>query len=133
MFQAAAISAGATYGWFEPSAMLRGSTGELSYFLSGSYLRSDIGIENPLPTHTPIHDRTTQIRPFAYVSDVLSPSSRIAVFAGSFIGHFQIPDVTGVQQGFDVNGVDTFDAAKLDQNVKSPTMASPLINMRATR
>ena len=112
---------GGTYGWFEPSAMLRGSTGELSYFLSGSYLRSDIGIENPLPTHTPIHDRTTQIRPFAYVSDVLSPSSRIAVFAGSFIGHFQIPDVTGVQQGFDVNGVDTFDAAKLDQNQREIT------------
>jgi outer membrane receptor protein involved in Fe transport len=112
---------GGTYGWFEPSAMLRGSTGELSYFLSGSYLRSDIGIENPLPTHTPIHDRTTQIRPFAYVSDVLSPSSRIALFAGSFIGHFQIPDVTGVQQGFDVNGVDTFDAAKLDQNQREIT------------
>jgi len=112
---------GGSFGWFEPSAMIRGSTGDLSYFVSGSYLRNDIGIENPLPTHTPIHDRTTQIRPFAYVSDVLSPSSRISVFAGSFIGHFQIPDVTGVQQGFDVNGVDTFDAAKLDQNQREIT------------
>jgi outer membrane receptor protein involved in Fe transport len=112
---------GGTYGWFEPSAMLRGSTGELSYFASASYLRNDIGIENPLPTRTPIHDRTTQFRPFAYVSDVLSPSSRVAVFAGSFIGHFQIPNVTGVQQGFDVNGVDTFDAAKLNQNQREIT------------
>ena len=43
------------------------------------------------------------------------------MFAGSFIGHFQIPDVTGVQQGFDVNGVDTFDAAKLDQNQREIT------------
>jgi outer membrane receptor protein involved in Fe transport len=112
---------GGSFGWFEPSAMLRGSSGDLSYFVSGSYLRNDIGIENPLPTRTPIHDRTTQIRPFAYVSDVLSPSSRIAVFAGSFIGHFEIPDVTGVQQGFDVNGVDTFDAARLDQNQREIT------------
>ena len=112
---------GGTFGWFEPSAMLRGSTGDLSYFVSGSYLRSDIGIENPLPTRTPIHDRTTQVRPFAYVSDVLSPSSRIALFAGSFIGHFEIPNVTGLQQGFDVNGVDTFDAAKLDQNQREIT------------
>jgi len=112
---------GGSFGWFEPSAMLRGSSGDLSYFVSGSYLRNDIGIENPLPTHTPIHDRTTQIRPFAYVSDVLSPSSRIAVFAGSFIGHFEIPNVTGVQQGFDVNGVNTFDAAKLDQNQREIT------------
>jgi outer membrane receptor protein involved in Fe transport len=112
---------GGSFGWFEPSAMLRGSTGNLSYFASGSYLRNDIGIENPLPTRKPIHDRTTQVRPFAYVSDVLSPSSRIAVFAGSFIGHFEIPNVTGVQQGFDVNGVDTFDTAKLDQNQREIT------------
>jgi outer membrane receptor protein involved in Fe transport len=112
---------GGSFGWFEPSAMLRGSSGEFSYFLSGSYLRNDIGIENPLPTRKPIHDRTTQIRPFAYVSDVLSPSSRISLFAGSFIGRFQIPNVTGVQQGFDVNGVDTFDAARLDQNQREIT------------
>src|SRR3954447_8582053 len=82
---------GGSFGWFEPSAMLRGSSGDLSYFLSGSYLRNDIGIENPLPTRNAIHDRTTQVRPFAYVSDVLSEKSRVAVFAGSFIGHFQIP------------------------------------------
>jgi outer membrane receptor protein involved in Fe transport len=112
---------GGSFGWFEPSAMLRGSSGDLSYFVSGSYLRNGIGIENPLPTRTPIHDRTTQVRPFAYVSDVLSDKSRIAVFAGSFIGHFQIPNVTGVQQGFDVNGIDTFDAAKLDQNQREIT------------
>ena len=112
---------GGSYGWFEPSAMLRGSSGDLSYFASGSYLSNNIGIENPLPTRTPIHDRTTQVRPFAYVSDVLSPSSRLSVFAGSFIGHFEIPNVTGVQQGLDVNGVDTFDAAKLDQNQREIT------------
>lgn len=112
---------GGSFGWLEPSAMLRGSSGDLSYFVSGSYLRNDIGIENPLPTRVPIHDRTTQIRPFAYVSDVLSPSSRIALFAGSFIGHFQIPNVTGVQEGFDVNGTHAFDAAKLDQNQREIT------------
>ncbi|HEY0311393.1 MAG TPA: TonB-dependent receptor, partial [Allosphingosinicella sp.] len=112
---------GGTFGWFEPNAMIQGSTGNLSYFLSGSYFRNDLGIENPLPTKNAIHDRTTQIRPFAYVSDVLSEKSRIAVFAGSFIGHFQIPNVTGVQEGFAVNGVDTFDAAKLDQNQREIT------------
>lgn len=112
---------GGSYGWFEPSAMIRGSTGNLSYFASASYLRNNIGIENPLPTRTPIHDRTTQVRPFAYVSDVLSPSSRLSLFAGSFLGHFQIPNVTGVQRGFDVNGVNRFDAAKLDQNQREIT------------
>ena len=112
---------GGSFGWFEPSAMLRGSTGDFSYFLSGSYLQNNLGIENPLPTARAIHDRTTQYRPFAYVSDVLSDTSRLSLFAGSFIGHFQIPDVTGVSQGFNVNGVDTFDASKLDQNQREIT------------
>ena len=112
---------GGSYDWLEPSAMLRGSTGEFSYFLSGSMVRNDIGIENPLPTKTPIHDRTTQYRPFVYVSDILSDKSRIAVFGGSFIGNFEIPNVTGVQPGFDVNGTSSFDAAKLDQNQREIT------------
>jgi outer membrane receptor protein involved in Fe transport len=112
---------GGTFGWLEPNAMIQGSTGNLSYFVSGSYFRNDLGIENPLPTKNAIHDRTTQIRPFAYVSDILSDKSRIAVFAGSFIGHFQIPNVTGVQEGFAVNGVDTVDAAKLNQNQREIT------------
>lgn len=112
---------GGSFGWLEPSLMVKGSTGDFSYFLSGSYLRNDIGIENPLPTRNAIHDRTTQYRPFAYVSDILSDRSRISVFGGSFIGHFQIPNVTGVQQGFDVNGTSSFDAAKLDQNQREIT------------
>src|SRR5207248_934390 len=112
---------GGSFGWFEPSAMIQGSSGEFSYFLSRSYLRNDLGIENPLPTRHAIHDRTTQIRPFAYVSDILSDTSRIAVFGGSFIGHFEIPNVTGIQQGFFVNGRNTFDAAKLNQNEREIT------------
>ena len=112
---------GGSFGWIEPSAMIRGTSGDLSYFLSGSYLRNDLGIENPLPTHNAIHDRTTQIRPFAYISDILSDTSRISLFGGSFIGHFEIPNVTGVVAGFDVNGVSSFDAAKLDQNQREIT------------
>jgi outer membrane receptor protein involved in Fe transport len=112
---------GGSYGWLEPSAMIKGSTGDFSYFLSGSYLRNDLGIENPLPTRHAIHDRTTQWRPFAYFSDILSDESRIAVFGGSFIGHFQIPNVTGVSGAFTVNGQSTYDAAKLDQNQREIT------------
>lgn len=110
-----------SYGWLEPSAMIKGSTGNFSYFLSGSYLRNDLGIENPLPTKNAIHDRTEQWRPFVYVSDILSDTSRIAIFGGSFIGHFQIPDVTGIQSGFRVNGMSSFNAAKLDQNQREIT------------
>lgn len=112
---------GGSFDWLEPSAMVKGSSGNFSYFLSGSYFRNELGIENPLPTRTAIHDRTTQWRPFAYLSDVISDDSRIAIFGGSFIGHFQIPNVVGVSNGFTVNGVSRFDAAKLDQNQREIT------------
>ena len=112
---------GGSFGWLEPSAMIQGSSGNLSYFASGSYLRNNLGIENPEPTHHAIHDRTTQIRPFAYVSDILSEKSRISVFGGSFIGHFQIPNVRGEAPAFTVNGVSDFDSTKLDQNQREIT------------
>jgi outer membrane receptor protein involved in Fe transport len=112
---------GGSDGWLEPSASVQGSSGNFSYFLSASYLRNDIGIENPLSTRRAIHDRTTQYRPFAYFSDILSGTSRIALFGGSFIGHFQIPNVTGIAPGFNVNGVSSSDAAKLDQNQREIT------------
>ena len=107
---------GGTFGWLEPSAMIQGSSGNFSYFGSGSYFRNDLGIENPEPTRHAIHDRTTQIRPFAYVSDILSDTSRISLFGGSFIGKFEIPNVRGEEPAFTVNGVSDFDSAKLDQN-----------------
>jgi outer membrane receptor protein involved in Fe transport len=112
---------GGSFGWLEPSAMIEGSSGDLSYFVSGSYLRNDLGIENPEPTRHAIHDRTTQIRPFAYVSDILSDTSRISLFGGSFIGHFEIPNVHGEESAFTVNGVSDFDSTKLDQNQKEIT------------
>jgi hypothetical protein len=112
---------GGSFGWLEPSAMLEGSSGNLSYFASGSYLENDIGIENPLPTSAAIHDRTRQYRGFGYVSDILSSSSRISVFGGTSIGYFQIPDVPGQEPAFTVNGVSTFDSTKLDQNQREIT------------
>ncbi|MEA3081411.1 MAG: hypothetical protein QOD54_1079 [Sphingomonadales bacterium] len=112
---------GGSFSWLEPSAMIQGSSGNFSYFASGSYFRNDLGIENPEPTRHAIHDRTTQYRPFVYLSDILSESSRISLFGGSFIGNFQIPNVRGEEPAFTVNGVSNFDSTKLDQNQREIT------------
>lgn len=114
-------SYGGSFGWIEPSLMVQGSTGNFSYFVSGSYLRNDIGIEDPLPRRQAIHDRTAQIHSFAYVSDILSDKSRISLFGGSFIGHFEIPDVAGIGGSFAVNGLSSYDAAELDQRQREIT------------
>lgn len=107
---------GGSQGTIQPSFTLRDGIGSLNYFVSGSYLRNDIGIANPTPDRDAIHDRTEQYRGFAYVSDVLSDTSRISVFGGFSDGRFQIPNTPGLVPQFTLNGRGTFDSATLDQN-----------------
>lgn len=106
---------------FQPSAMVQGSKGGLNYFLSGSYLQNDLGVENPIATRDAIHDRTKQYRAFGYLSDILTDTSRISIFGGTSIGKFQIPNVPGQDPAFTVNGVSIFDSSKLDQRQRETT------------
>ncbi len=105
----------------QPSATLSGATGKLNYFFSGSYLRNDLGIENPAPSRAAIHDRTEQYRGFGYVSAILSNTSRLTAFGGTAIGFFQIPNRPGQPPAFTLNGRSTFDSAQLDQNQREIT------------
>jgi outer membrane receptor protein involved in Fe transport len=86
---------GGTWGTFSPSLEYGGDDGQTQYFLTGRYLQSDQGLENANPTQSPIHDRTTQGKFFGYGSTLLDDSDRLTYMAGGFVGHFQIPDVTG--------------------------------------
>ncbi len=107
---------GGSRGTIEPSASIKGSSGGFNYFVSGSYLRSDLGIENPTASLNAIHDRTDQFHGFAYVSQILSDMSRISAFGGASTSRFQIPNNPGQMPGFTVNGQSDFDSALLDQN-----------------
>ena len=99
----------------QPSVTLRDGIGSINYFVSGSYLRNDLGVSNPTPARHAIHDHTEQFRGFAYLSDVLDEDSRISAFGGVSYGTFQIPNVPGVAPQFTLNGKSTFDSARLDQ------------------
>ena len=112
---------GGSNGRIEPSVTFKNSHGDLNYFVSGSYLQSDLGIENPTRARTAIHDRTRQYRGFAYLSDILSDTSRISAFGGTAIGAFQIPNNPGQQGAFQLNRRTTFDSATLDQNQREVT------------
>ena len=107
---------GGSRGTIEPSATIKGSSGNLNFFASGSYLQNDLGVENPTASRNAIHDRTEQYRGFAYLSDVLSETSRLSVFGGAAVGKFQIPNNPGQDPSFTVNGRSTFDSTLLDQN-----------------
>jgi outer membrane receptor protein involved in Fe transport len=86
---------GGSLGTFSPSLEAGGAAGQSQYFLTGRYLQSDEGLENAMPTASPIHDQTTQERFFGYGSTLFGDSNRLTYMAGGFVGHFQIPDVAG--------------------------------------
>jgi len=112
---------GGSRGSLEPSGSIHGSSDNLNYFVSGSYLENDLGVENPIATRDAIHDRTRQYRAFGYVSDIVSDSSRLTLFAGTSIGYFQIPNNPGQPAAFVLNGRSAFDSATLDQNQREIT------------
>ncbi|MES2453073.1 MAG: TonB-dependent receptor [Pseudomonadota bacterium] len=118
---------GGSRGTLLPSASLHGASGNLNYFVSGSYQENDLGVENPINTRDAIHDHTRQYRAFGYLSDILSDTSRLTAFGGTSIGYFQIPNRPG-QGGagpngmnWNLNGISDFDSAKLDQNQREIT------------
>jgi outer membrane receptor protein involved in Fe transport len=86
---------GGSRGTFSPSVEYGGTAGQTQYFFTGRYLQSGQGLENATPAPNPIHDDTTQGKFFGYGSTLIGDSSRLTYMAGGFVGHFQIPDVTG--------------------------------------
>jgi outer membrane receptor protein involved in Fe transport len=107
---------GGSHGTFQPSVTTAGSSGDLNYFGSASYLRNDIGVENPTASANPIHDHTAQTHEFAYLSDILSPDARISAMVGSTIAFFQIPDNPGQTARYTVAGVPGFSSANLNES-----------------
>src|SRR5271157_1005285 len=67
---------GGSHGTFEPSFNYGGSDGRLSYFVSGDFLRSDLGIESPDGSSDPIHDHTKQYHGFGYFEYILDDANR---------------------------------------------------------
>jgi outer membrane receptor protein involved in Fe transport len=88
---------GGSNNTFNPSVEYGGTKGNLSYFVSGSYLTDNVGIENPTSSRNPIHDTTKQSKEFGYFSYLLNPDTKMSVMFGSYDGSFQIPNNPGQQ------------------------------------
>jgi outer membrane receptor protein involved in Fe transport len=80
---------------YNPSIEYGNTKGNLSYFVNGSYLTNNVGIENPTSSKNPIHDTTKQAKGFAYLSYLLNPDSKLSFMFGSYDGKFQIPNNPG--------------------------------------
>lgn len=107
---------GGSHGTITPYAEWGGTVGATQYFVSGRYFGSDLGLENPTPSNSAIHDHTDQGKGFAYVSTVLDPTTRLTYIGGAAYSRFQIPNNPGQPPQFTAFGVSDFDSAHLNEN-----------------
>jgi outer membrane receptor for ferrienterochelin and colicins len=109
---------GGSHSTFQPSFEYGGSSGNLSYFVTGDMLRNDLGIESPDGSSEPLHDHSTQAHGFGYFEDILNDENRLSLIIGTSNDKFQIPNQHGLQPGLDldVNGQTEFLSNDLNEN-----------------
>jgi hypothetical protein len=115
---------GGSHGTVQPSFNYGGSSGSLNYFVSGDFLRNDLGIESPDGSSEPLHDHTTQYHGFAYLEYILNDENRLSAVLSTSTGDFQIPNRAGLQPSIlnangtplVVDGQSTYPSAALDEN-----------------
>jgi outer membrane receptor for ferrienterochelin and colicins len=115
---------GGSHGTVEPSFNYGGSDGRLNYFVSGDFLRNDLGIESPDGSSDPIHDHTKQYHGFGYFEYILDDANRVGAILSSSVGDFQIPNRAGLTPSLanadgtplTVAGQTTYPSAALDEN-----------------
>ncbi len=114
---------GGSHGDIQPSFELSGGGTKTSYFVSGSYRHSELGIESPDGSSTPLHDQTDQFTGFAYVDHILSDNSKLSLILGSSRSFFQIPNNRGRQPdlGLAVGGVSAFPSESIDDRQRETT------------
>ena len=109
---------GGSHGTITPSFEYGGTSGQTQYFVSGRYFGSNLGIENPTPAYSAIHDHTDQEKGFAYLSTVIDPTSRLTFISGVSNSAYQIPNNPGQTPVFTAFGVSNFNSALLDERQK---------------
>jgi outer membrane receptor protein involved in Fe transport len=104
---------GGSFGTIQPFATYAGVVGGWDLFATGTFLRSDRGIENPTSARTVPNNETEQLRGLIYAARQLDPTTRLSVVAGTALNRFQIPAPGGVQSAFTTFGQSEFESANL--------------------
>ncbi len=99
----------------QPSLTYGGRSGSIDYFLTGQFLHSGVGIENPTSSDTPIHDDTDQWHALGKLTGIVDENTRLSFIGGGAQAHFQIPNNPGQAANFTVNGNSILNSGALDQ------------------
>jgi outer membrane receptor protein involved in Fe transport len=100
----ASIYAG-SYDTFEPSFEFGGGQGKWSYFFDGSFEKTGLGVENPTPSSTPIHDYSQQFKSFGYGSYIIDDTSRLTLMGSASYTDYEVPNTPNLPAGTNAAGV----------------------------
>ena len=93
----------------QPSFQLGGCSGKFSYFLTGVYTHSNLGLSSATRGPDPIHDATNQGQGFAYLTYSISPTTQLSLITGMTVAHNQFPNVPGETPEFTLSGINPAD------------------------
>lgn len=108
---------GGSHDTLNPGFALGDTIGRFTGFVTGSFFRSNLGIEPPTNASSPIHDATTQGKGFGYASWLLGDNLKLTGMFGSAVNRFEIPNNPGqspVQDYLTAAGVSGFDSTALN-------------------
>lgn len=110
---------GGSNGEFNPSYQFGETVGRFSFYSTGQYLRSGLGIDNPTPEFSAIHDDTRQGKGFAYASYLLAEKTKITALFGVTSARLELPNIPGETPLFPLAGADsaTLDDRQYERNL----------------
>jgi outer membrane receptor protein involved in Fe transport len=98
----------------QPSFQLGGCGGKFSYYLTGVYTHSNLGLSSATRGPDPIHDGVDQGQGFAYLTYSISPTTQLSLITGMTVAHNQFPNVPGETPEFTLSGVSPADFPSAD-------------------
>jgi outer membrane receptor protein involved in Fe transport len=116
-----------SYGTLNPNASWWGSSGRWSWFVTGNYEQNKNGLENPVDSRTPEHDKTHQGKGFADLSYLINEDTRLSLLVGYSNNRFQIPNNPGQTAAYDYLGTTDYDSSKLNENQRENTRFGTLV------
>ncbi len=98
---------------FEPSFEYGGCAGRFSYYTSGFYLQSALGLQPPTSRPDPKHDQTYQGQGLANLNYFINSQTRLSLLAGTAVNYFQIPPESNLAPVYTLSGVSSYPSADI--------------------
>ena len=113
---------GGSRGTVQPFVEYGGVAGGWEYFLTGNWLRTMQGVENPTASRIAENDGSNQWRGLAYAARQIDQDTRLSIISGGSYNHFRIPTRADQQPAFTAFGVSDFDSRALRESQTERTI-----------